>query len=322
NDKIPRDLETITLKCLAKEPGRRYASAGELAADLSYYLAGKPIQARPVGRLEQGWRWAKRNPRVAGLSAAVAILLTTLAVGSTVAALIISGQRDAERSARADAEAAQMKAEANAELARKSQSEQEKEAAFASRQRDVTLETLNGLVFEVQERLRDRPGMGKLREGLLQRAVAGLERYARDGKGRPADLSMASAHERLGNLYVELGRTTDARREYEECEAQARQLVGADPKNEQKRHSLWVAGGKLGALCLREGDLATAHEYYREALGLADGLAPRDQAISHNHLGDVSLRRGEVRVAGEHFEKALKLTEESAGAGLRSPEAR
>ena len=71
NDKIPRDLETITLKCLAKEPARRYETAGALAADLRRYLRGEPILARPLNRLERLWRWAKRNPRVAALSAAL-----------------------------------------------------------------------------------------------------------------------------------------------------------------------------------------------------------------------------------------------------------
>src|SRR5260370_29083344 len=56
NDKIPRDLETVTLKCLAKELGSRYHTAGELAADLRLWLAGEPIHARPVGSTEKLWR--------------------------------------------------------------------------------------------------------------------------------------------------------------------------------------------------------------------------------------------------------------------------
>ena len=80
NDKIPGDLETIALKAMAKEPGRRYASAKELADDLRRWLAGEAILARPIGAAERAWRWAKRNPALAGLNAAVVAMLVTFAV--------------------------------------------------------------------------------------------------------------------------------------------------------------------------------------------------------------------------------------------------
>jgi serine/threonine protein kinase len=73
NDKIPRDLETICLKAMAKTPARRYASARELAEDARRYLNGEPIRARPVGRTERLWRWCKRNPVAASLFVAVSL---------------------------------------------------------------------------------------------------------------------------------------------------------------------------------------------------------------------------------------------------------
>ncbi len=75
NGNVPRELETICLKCLDKQPDRRFASAQELAEELQRFLAGEPIHSRAISSLQRGWRWCRRNPVVTGLAIAVAVSL-------------------------------------------------------------------------------------------------------------------------------------------------------------------------------------------------------------------------------------------------------
>ena len=94
NPAVPRDLETICLKCLEKEPHRRYETAQLLADDLKHFLLGEPISARPISRPARSWRWCKRNPLVAGLSAATIVLLAGTAAVTTLGYFRESKLRD------------------------------------------------------------------------------------------------------------------------------------------------------------------------------------------------------------------------------------
>ena len=86
--RIPRDVETICLKCLEKDPSRRYPSAIELSFELRRWLSGHPIFSRPVSRLEHTWRWCQRNPTLASLSTALLLVLLT----GTAVSLFFAGQ--------------------------------------------------------------------------------------------------------------------------------------------------------------------------------------------------------------------------------------
>jgi eukaryotic-like serine/threonine-protein kinase len=106
---VPRDLETICLKCLRKEPARRYAAAAELADDLRRFQNGEPIRARPVGRLTKAVKWTRRHPFLAAMtSLAVAALVFAF---TTLGFLLVAEQAQREAERREREQEAQLRAE-------------------------------------------------------------------------------------------------------------------------------------------------------------------------------------------------------------------
>jgi hypothetical protein len=82
--RIPRDLETIVLKSIAREPGQRYTTAEQMAEDLRRFAADRPILARRLGTAERSWRWCRRNPVLAGAAGSVAAALVAVAVVAVI----------------------------------------------------------------------------------------------------------------------------------------------------------------------------------------------------------------------------------------------
>jgi serine/threonine protein kinase/tetratricopeptide (TPR) repeat protein len=292
NDKIPRDLETITLKCLTKEPPRRYATAAAVAADLRRHLKGEPIEARPVGMPERCWRWSKRNPGMASLMAVVAVLIATVVFGSLAAAIRISRESEA-----------------------------------AKERLGLAVEALDQLVSNVQQQLDNKPGMQTLKESLLRAAIPMLERLARSGPasdaGNDMGNSMGLAHERLGDIFRDLGKTTKAWQHYEESRARFEAHLAANPENAKAKRGLYLSFIRLGDTAGQMGDGQARRDYYRKALELsraladaapADPQALRDLSFALSRCGQVNYELDELRTALSNFGTALEYARAAAAA--------
>jgi tetratricopeptide (TPR) repeat protein len=302
--KVPRDLETICLKCLQKDPARRYASALGLAEDLRRFLAGEPIQARPVGWVERGLKWVKRQPAAAAL-VAVIVLAASCLLGLWAyftASLAERNQKLFEEQGKTQ------QALTRSQTAEKS----------ASKQRQLALKTVRRVVSHIHVRLKDVPNQQELRKELLAEALAGLKEVERAVDTAVADHVTIWALFELGDLYreIEIGGLVEGRRLYQQAHGLARSLAQAEPGSAQAERDLSVSLSKLGDVQLEQGDTKAALASYREALQVHRRLAQadprsaeaqRDLAISLGKQGEVQVQQGDTKAALASFQESLQL---------------
>jgi len=308
---IDRELEALLLKALTRERDGRYASAGELAADLDHYLRGEPLSARlptPVYILRR-WVWKYRGPVAAGV-----LVLLALVAG---VAFYIHRIRTKE----AEVAAARIQALHQRDAA-------EYAADQAREQRTLALQTLNRLVFEVQRKLAGGFGQTALRKELIDLAVEGLGQIAETTEDSflRIDRTTAAALLQIARTCELAGRPADARRAFTRALEGFQRVAERNGYGLEARRDLCVARIALGQACLRMDDRPAARIHLEAAAEMVRGLLadyPGDSGLTedlwamHVGLGDLALASGEAGVARDHFAQAVAL----ADAGNEAAEA-
>jgi len=293
---LPRDVETICLKCLQKEPRRRYESADALADDLGRFAAGRPIRARPVGAAGRLWRWGRREPVVAGLLAA---LLLGLIGGLTGLALLWR------------------RAETNYAESRRQYDRAEESSRDARR----AVEEMLGEVAE--ERLKDIPEMEPVQRALLEKAAAFYEKFLEERGDDPALREEAArAYSRLGLINMRLNRIPESEAAYRKALAMHTALAEEAPG--EPRYRRLMASDLLGGLAhlyLSGNRFAEAQEVLQRARQILEPLAAEHtDAIEYqvaladcdNNLGSLWMSTGHLDQAEEAFGNSLRIRDRLA----------
>ncbi|MBI5759608.1 MAG: serine/threonine protein kinase, partial [Planctomycetales bacterium] len=320
---LDRDLETICLKCLEKDPQRRYPSALDLASELLRYRTGMPIEARPISAPARAWRYCKRRPLVSSFAA---LFILSMLVGISVSRFFAVLANN--RATLLQSNNTKLK-DAN-ETSEKRRIAAEEATAVARGQSQLALKSLESVIFDIQRKLDNVPGAGNLQRSLLQTALARLQEVSDQFASRSAiDRNTVTALVDLGDVFLRIGAATSggahadgsltaARKVYRQAFDIAQKLAAANPSVAQAQSDLSLSYNRLGDVQLRSGQVTEALGSYEKGLAISqklaaadpsDAQAQRDLSISYEKLGDVQLQSGQVTEALGSYEKGLAISQ-------------
>jgi tetratricopeptide (TPR) repeat protein len=302
--KLPVDLETICLKCLEKDSGKRYPTALALAEDLRHFLAGEPIQARPTGMVRRLVKWAKRRPAVAGLIGVSSAAVLVLAGVITASILGLKEQRDFAREQRDLATAAKE----DADLQR-----QHAETSFERARAAVD----RMLTRVGDEKLRNVPLMEQLQRDLLEDALKFNQQFLEErGSDASVRKEASLAYLRAAGIRGMLGQQDQAVAAYREAIQLQQQLADEAPDDTERAHALIRSFEALGSELAETNQVAEAEQAYRTAFGLLEGLMRRspdipeyrrDLASLHNLQGNLFSRTSRWEEVEKSYRQALAI---------------
>jgi serine/threonine-protein kinase len=277
NSRVDRDLETICLKCLQKDPRKRYGSAEALAQDLERWLAGEPIRARRSSAGERLVKWVRRRPASAALAAVSGLAAVGLLLGAWGhTAQMRVALREAQ-AAREEADRQRVRADATARGLVRSVQTAEAQQQRARENLEKALDAVDKMLAEVGERrLANVPQMEPVRRRLLEDALALCTGLLQENSTEPAARrGMGLAYRRMGTIYSLLGRDDEAEKYYRSALTIQQELVAVFPSEEAYGEELAATQTNLGILLRRRKQPAEVEKLFRQALEFYSKLSAR-----------------------------------------------
>jgi serine/threonine-protein kinase len=315
---LPRDLDTICLKCLQKEIHKRYATAGALAEDLRRFLEGEPIAARPTSAWERGYKWTRRHPASAALIAVSALALVGFGVGGVAWAVQAEGLREAADLERDHALALRAIADQERENAVASERVANQERArAASNFQDARVAVDQMLLRIGRERLANEPHMDLVRRDLLEKALRFHERFLKAGNDNPeVRWEAGQAYVAVADIQEMLGRPEKAEQAYLQATNLLQPLADEFPERPQYRRDLAAAHANLSLVLQAAGRGEESEQEFQRGQAIRTRLVevyPEvaihkwDLAEGHNRRGLRAQQRNDMKEAKASFTEAARL---------------